>query len=79
MQSVVADTAFLLQGVRRGVAVGHTFYHGEVSYTYRFSRYVLDLLRMGNTIKDVALHLHVGVERGERNPQEVSEVQVFTS
>ena len=36
------------------------FTHGEVSYTYRFSRYVLDLLRMGNTIKDVALHLHVG-------------------
>ena len=36
------------------------FTHGEVSYTYRFSRYVLDLLRMGNTIKDVAQHLHVG-------------------
>lgn len=36
------------------------FTHGEVSYTYRFSRYVLDLLRMGNTVKDVALHLHVG-------------------
>ena len=36
------------------------FTHGEVSYTYRFSRYVLDLLRMGNTIKDVAGHLHVG-------------------
>ena len=33
------------------------FTHGEVRYTYRFSRYVLDLLRMGNTIKDVALHL----------------------
>lgn len=36
------------------------FTHGEVSYTYRFSRYVLDLLRMGNTILDVARHLHVG-------------------
>jgi transposase len=36
------------------------FTHGEVSYTYRFSRYVLDLLRMGNTTKDVAQHLHVG-------------------
>ena len=36
------------------------FAHGEVSYTYRFSRYVLDLLRMGNTIKDVSQHLHVG-------------------
>lgn len=36
------------------------FTRGEVSYTYRFSRYVLDLLRMGNTIKDVALHLRVG-------------------
>ena len=30
------------------------FTHGEVSYTYRFSRYILELLRM---IKDVALHL----------------------
>ena len=36
------------------------FTHGEVSYTYRFSRYVLDLLRMGNTIKDVSRHLRVG-------------------
>lgn len=36
------------------------FTHGQVSYTYRFSSYVLDLLRMGNTIKDVAQHLHVG-------------------
>ena len=36
------------------------FTKGEVSYTYRFSRYVLDLLRMGNTIKDVAQHLRVG-------------------
>ncbi|MGI6244053.1 MAG: helix-turn-helix domain-containing protein [Prevotella sp.] len=36
------------------------FTHGEVSYTYRFSQYVLDLLRMGNTILDVARHLHVG-------------------
>lgn len=35
------------------------FTHGEVSYTYRFSRYVLDLLRMGNTIKDVSQHLRV--------------------
>lgn len=39
---------------------GIPFTHGGVSYTYRFSRYVLDLLRMGNTIKDVAQHLHVG-------------------
>ena len=36
------------------------FTHGEVSYTYRFSRYVLDLLRMGNAIKDVSRHLRVG-------------------
>ena len=36
------------------------FTHGQVSYTYRLSSYVLDLLRMGNTIKDVAQHLHVG-------------------
>ena len=36
------------------------FTHGSVSYTYRFSRYVLDLLRMGMTIKDVAFHLGVG-------------------
>ena len=36
------------------------FTQGEVSYTHRFSSYVLDLLRMGNTIKDVARHLHVG-------------------
>lgn len=35
------------------------FTHGEVRYTYRFARYVLDLLRMGNTIKDVAEHLHI--------------------
>jgi len=36
------------------------FTHGSVSYTYRFSRYVLDLLRLGMTIKDVAFHLSVG-------------------
>ena len=36
------------------------FTHGSVSYTYRFSRYVLDLLRLGMTIKDVAFHLGVG-------------------
>ena len=36
------------------------FTQGEVSYTHRFSSYFLDLLRMGNTIKDVARHLHVG-------------------
>ena len=37
------------------------FTRGEVSYTYRFSRYVLDLLRMGNTIKkDVSRHFRVG-------------------
>lgn len=36
------------------------FTHGSVSYTYRFSRYVLDLLRIGGTISDVAEHLHVG-------------------
>ena len=36
------------------------FTHGSVSYTFRFSRYVLDLLRLGMTIKDVAFHLGVG-------------------
>lgn len=36
------------------------FTHGTVSYTYRFCRYVLDLLRMGATIQHVARHLHVG-------------------
>lgn len=36
------------------------FTHGNVSYTYRFSRYILDLLRLGATIKDVSKHLGVG-------------------
>ncbi len=36
------------------------FTHGNVSYTYRFGRYILDLLRMGTTITDVAKHLGVG-------------------
>ncbi|RRD93097.1 transposase family protein [Bacteroides heparinolyticus] len=36
------------------------FTRGSVSYTFRFSRYVLDLLRLGMTIKDVAFHLGVG-------------------
>ncbi len=35
------------------------FTHGSVSYTYRFSRYVLDLLRIGGTISSVAAHLRV--------------------
>jgi transposase len=36
------------------------FAHGGVSYTYRFKCLVLDLLRLGMTIKDVARHLRVG-------------------
>ena len=36
------------------------FTHGNVSYTYRFSHYILDLLRLGATIKDVSKHLGVG-------------------
>ena len=36
------------------------FTHGNVSYTYRFARYVIDLLRLGATITDVAKHLGVG-------------------
>lgn len=36
------------------------FTHGNVSYTYKFSRYILDLLRLGATISDVAKHLGVG-------------------
>ena len=36
------------------------FTHGNVSYTYRFSRYIIDLLRLGATISDVAKHLGVG-------------------
>lgn len=36
------------------------FTHGNVSYTYRFSRYILDLLRLGATITDVSKHLGVG-------------------
>lgn len=33
------------------------FTHGNVSYTFRLSRYVIDLLREGMTIEDVANHL----------------------
>ncbi len=36
------------------------FTHGSVSYTFRFSRYVLELLRIGGTITSVARHLGVG-------------------
>lgn len=36
------------------------FTRGNVSYTYRFQRYVLDLLRLGGTTTDVAKHLGVG-------------------
>ena len=39
---------------------GVPFTHGSVSYTFRFSRYVLDLLRLGLTVKSVAHHLGVG-------------------
>lgn len=35
------------------------FIRGETRHTYRFSRYVLDLLRMGGTIKSVSAHLGV--------------------
>lgn len=36
------------------------FTHGNVSYTYRFSRYIIDLFRLGATISDIAKHLGVG-------------------
>jgi len=39
---------------------GVPFTHGSVSYTFRFSRYVLALLRLGLTVKSVARHLGVG-------------------
>ena len=42
------------------MAVRYTVHFPGGKLYLHFSRYVLDLLRMGNTIKDVALHLHVG-------------------
>ena len=33
------------------------FTHGNVSYSFRFSRYVIELLRLGLPIQDVAQHL----------------------
>ena len=35
------------------------FTHGNVSHTFRFQRYVIDLLRLGGTISNVARHLGV--------------------
>ena len=35
------------------------FVKGNTGYTYRFSRYVIELLRLGLTIKDVSKHLQI--------------------
>lgn len=45
---------------RKAFQAAISFTHGNASYTYRFSRYVIELFRIGGTISSIAKHLGIG-------------------